>query len=359
MAVKNSLLLGLTHLFSSSKNRLRDPERPKILVVSTTGLGDSLWGTPAFRAIKARFQESHLAVLTSPIGKALFEHNPYINTIYTVTHPAFASCIKLFYSLRKERFEIALIFHVSQRPILPLVALCSPSKVIGNRGMNKGLDSLLTHPIEKSTSHEIERRLEIAKTIGVIEQGPHMEIFLKPEEREEIQNFLQGATFPIGIHPGAKDRFKQWDPSHFAQLGKRLQKEYDAQIFVTGNAKERLLTEKIAAAIPNARSVAGKLSIRSTAALIGELKLFLTNDTGPMHIAYAMKTPTFSLFTPTHFSTCGPYHVSQSSWIQKSPTCYPCLKKKCLLPFCFEQISEEEVWTRVKKFMAMTHSFST
>lgn len=356
MSVKNYLLIGIARLLSSKKNFPKNAESPRILVVSTTGLGDSLWGTPAIHAIKTAYPKAHLALLTSPIGAELFRNSPYIDEVFTLKNPALPSCIQLFPKLRQKQFDTALIFHLSQRPVLPLVSVCAPSQIIGTRGINKGLDSLLTKALEPKYEHEIERRLALAAAIGAPRQGAQMELFLTFEEKELIQNFLkekrcENHPLIVGIHPGAKDRFKQWDKRHFIALGKRLAKEKNARLFVTGSLDEKTLADSIANEIPGAESVAGKFPVRLTAALIGRFHLFLTNDTGPMHIAYAMKTPTFSLFAPTDPALCGPYEISHARWIQKPPTCHPCIRKGCRSPFCLEQISEEEAWNKVSELL--------
>ncbi|WP_420421451.1 glycosyltransferase family 9 protein [Simkania sp.] len=351
MSWKNTLLIGISKLFSASKNEVNDPECPRILIVSTTGLGDSLWGTPAVRALKKRFPKSYMALLTSPIGSALYQNNPYLDEIFTLKNPALPSCQKLLSPLKKKAFDTALIFHLSQRPVLPFVTLCKPSQIIGTAGINKGLDKLLTSPLKPSYQHEIERRLKIAEAIGAPPNGNEMEIFLTPDEQRTIEDFLKTASFPVGIHPGAKDRYKQWSPTHFANLGKRLQQEYGAQVFVTGSQEEIPLAQNVADQILGAISVAGKFSVRLTAALIQKFKIFLANDTGPMHLAFAVKTPTFSLFAPTDANLCGPYEIDHARYIQKKPTCFPCIGKKCQVPFCLEQIAELEAWEKIKELI--------
>ena len=231
------------------------------------------------------------------------------------------------------------------------MTLCKPSQIIGTAGINKGLDRLLTSPLRLSYQHEIERRLKIAEAIGAFPSGTEMEIFLTCDEQETIKDFLKNASFPVGIHPGAKDLYKQWFPTHFVNLGQRLQKEYGAQVFVTGSQEEIPLAQQVADQIPGATSVAGKFSVRLTAALIQKFKIFLTNDTGPMHLSFAVKTPTFSLFAPTDANLCGPYKIDHARYIQKKPTCSPCIGKKCQVPFCLEQIAELEAWKKIKELL--------
>ena len=345
-AIKNLLLTSLAS-FSKSKNSIQDKEKPRILVVSTTGLGDTLWGTPAIRAIKAWYPNSYLAFLTSPTGKDLLLHNPHIDEIFTLKNPALPSCITLLPQLKKKAFEIALIFHISQRPILPLCHFIHAKEIIGSEGINKGLDSLLTKRVERKHQHEIERRLNLVKEIGVETENPLMELHFTDEEKKEAEIFAMQykTTQLIGFHPGSKDKFKQWDPRRFIELGNRLFKEKNAKILITGNKEEVPLTEEIARKIPNAESIAGKFSLRKAAAIIGQLDYFITNDTGPMHIAFALQTPTIALFSPTDPELCGPYGVPSGRVIYKKPTCTPCLRKSCHAPFCLEQISSDEVFT--------------
>ena len=340
--MKNTFIKALLALAPKGKNP-RSGE-PRILVVSTTGVGDSLWGSPAIRALRKKHPQGYIALLTSPIGKQLFQNNPYLDEIFTLKNPALLSSIKLLGTLRKKAFDTALIFHLSQRPILPLVSLVGPSKIVGTEGINKGLDHLLTDPIEQSPIHEIQRRLNIA---GCEDSSPEMELFLTEDENEAALKHLPNTHLIIGMHPGAKDKYKQWDPKHFVELGRKLAKEKGATLMITGDKGEAPLAEQIASSIPGAISVAGKLPVRVTAALIEKFDLFVANDTGPMHIAFAMGTPTLAVFSPTDPKLCGPYQISHGTTFQKPRTCTPCIRKKCRSPFCMEQISPDEVYERI------------
>src|SRR5207245_2486727 len=107
----------------------------------------------------------------------------------------------------------------SQRPVLPFLALLSPKMLIGSTGMSEGLDSLLTHSIAQDPlAHEIERRIELVKTVGASEGSKELELFLSQSDRAQVDVPLGRPL--IALHPGAKDGFKQWPPSHFIELGK-------------------------------------------------------------------------------------------------------------------------------------------
>ncbi|MCP5506602.1 MAG: glycosyltransferase family 9 protein [Chlamydiales bacterium] len=318
--------------------------KPHLLIVSTTGLGDSLWGTPALKALRKQFPQGYIALLTSPIGEQLYRNNPNLDEIFVLKNRSLLSAFKLLPKLRMREFDTAYIFHTSQRPILPLVTLAGPSTIIGTQGINKGLDFLLTSSFPLSHQHEIERRLELVDAKG---EDPKMELFLTEEENQASLSLLPDLPLVIGMHPGAKDKFKQWNPKYFIELGRKLVNEKGAKILVTGDPSEKVLADEIASHIPGATSLAGKLPVRVTAALIEKLDLYITNDTGPMHLSFAMGTPTFALFSPTDPTLCGPYQINHGMIIQKPKSCTPCIRKLCASPFCMEQISPQTVYEAI------------
>lgn len=337
--MKNAILKTCVLLFKSKK-RVFDKQR--FLIVSTTALGDTLWATPALRALRAFHKEAYIGVLTSPIGQEVLLHNPHIDALFVLKKATLPALYSLYTILKREAFSDIILFHTSQRPILPLLALLNPQALIGSQGINKGLDSLLTHAaIQDPLAHEIERRLELVKTVGSIEESKEIELFLSQSDRKLAEIDLAHPL--IALHPGAKDGFKQWPSSHFIELGKRLQAKLGASILVTGTPGEKPLVDAISASIPHARSLT-HLPLRSFAALLEKVDLMISNDTGAMHVAFAMHTPTIALFTPTNPLHCGPFAAKKALTIAKTPTCTPCLKKKCTTPFCLLQIGVEEVY---------------
>ncbi len=335
----------------------------RFLIVSTTGLGDTLWATPALRALRQHFPHSYIAILTSEIGKQLLEHSPDLNEIFVIGDPALFSLCKLYRQLIRRRIDTALIFHSSQRPIVPFCTLIGARSIISTKGLTKGFDHLLTTALPCIPQHEIHRRLSIVaatgaipnqlfKSLGYKEAGVDMELYLTDFDKKAATGLIPTSLPIIGLHPGAKDKYKQWHPEGFIALGRLLQEKLSCQIVITGNSEEKALAERIAAGIPHAISLAGKLSLRTSAVLISRMQLLITNDTGPMHIAFALKTPSVVLFGPTDPKLCGPLDASTTTVIAKPRTCTPCLGKKCRDPFCMLQISIDEVYSAALKLLS-------
>jgi len=329
-------------LITFAKPFIRTNNADRFLIVSTTGLGDTLWGTPAIRALRESYPDAYIAVITTALGKQVLENNPHINEAFVVKEPPLFSLLKLFPTLIQRKISKVLVFHISQRPVLPFCALLGASQIIGTENINKGLDFLLTDKLKTKRIHEIERRLEIVQAAGAKVSSPQMEFFPSREDHEKAKDLLPAGAV-VGLHPGAKDRFKQWPPSHFIQLGRLLQQKLGCHIVVTGTPAEKFLVESVAGSIEGAIRIYEGVSIPTLAALIDKLSLYITNDTGPLHIACATKTPTIALFTPTDPVLCGPYFAPHVTALQKKMTCFPCLKKKCQESFCMMQISTDEV----------------
>lgn len=348
MTLKNKLIKYFLQAVKAMRKTPNEQESKRFLIVSTTGLGDTLWGTPAIKALRQSYPDSYIAALTSPIGEEVLRNNPHLSEVYTLKTPLFFSFIRLYFRLRKRKITTALILHTSQRAALPFCHLIGATTLIGTEGINKGLDFLLTHPLEKKREHEIERRFGIVVKAGAVPSDPYLELFPTQKDEQKANEFLlENEILPfmpiVGIHPGAKDKFKQWHPDCFIELAKRLQDHLGCQILITGNASEKELMQKISHSIPNSIALTDPLSLTTFAALLKRMSLFIVNDTGPMHVAFSVNAPTIALFGPTDPKLCGP-HFAKATVIRKEPTCTPCLRKACQDPFCLLQISVDEVY---------------
>jgi len=357
-SVKNQLLI----LFFSLWHRVVKKESPerygkaRILIVTTTALGDTLWATPALRALRSTYPEAFIGVLTSPIGFSILKNQPGINTLFLLPDQLLLS----FFSLRKKllacHFDTILVFHASQRLILPLSASLGASRIIGTKGLNKGLDALLTEAIAWKKGHEIERRMDLIRRVDADGADLSLSYIPTAEEKRAAEKLLEQHQIDlsqtiIALHPGAKDHYKCWPKEHFMALGKGLKKELSCQILITGGPDEASLAQEVAAAIPGAVSFSEPLPFRAFAAVLARMALVIANDTGPMHLALAMQVPVVALFAPTDPAVCGPLHAAKVALIAKPRTCTPCLRRKCRDPFCLLQIAPEEALHEALKLL--------
>ena len=154
------------------------------------------------------------------------------------------------------------------------------------------------------------------------------------------------------MHPGSKDAFKRWPKENFIELGKLIKKNLNCEILITGIKSERELMETIAQNIPGAHVDEPNGSLREFGALLNQMDLLISNDTGPVHLACALNRPVIAIYASTDPNVCGPHHAKNASVVSRRASCNPCLKRKCRLPFCFMQISPEEVYQSVKSWIS-------
>ena len=334
----------------------------RFLVVSTTGIGDTLWGTPAISALRKKYPEGYIGVLTNPAGAEILKDNPAISEIFTFRRGmgGFFRLPLLVESLIKKRLDKVFIFHASDRIIWPICFLTGSSEITGFKGQSKDMDFILTNTVEADPAvHCIENRFRMLAAVGVVQEDESLELFLDREEDEEARHFLKANNIGdgeliVGLHPGAQKPFKCWPAKNFIEAGNMLHDKLGCRIVITGDAGERQIAGQVASGIDGAISSAGSLSLRGTAALIKRMSLFITNDTGPMHIAFALKTPVIALFSPTDPALCGPYRADKAVVIAKKATCVPCVGKKCYNPKCFELITPQEVIAAAEGLLKQT-----
>ena len=355
--LSSKVIAGIADVFHLTRKFISDTPK-KCLIISTTGIGDTIWGTPAIRALKKKMPGIHLSVLANINGAEIFKENPFINNIF-IFKKGILNILSLLNELRNNHFDTAIVFHATDRIIWLMAYLTGAGKIIGSIRHSKGMDFVITHPVNiPHNTHAIYARHLLIKESGVESDSKKIELFVTDDERKRIDAFLKKIginqnSFVIGFQPGAAKAYKRWPEENFVKLGKMLSEiRNNIRIIIAGDSNEKELAEGISDKV-NGISLAGRLTLREIFAVIERCSLFITNDTGPMHIAVALGTPTIALFSATGEENIEPYRsVSTFTVISKSKPCKECISKACEKPVCMEQISPEEVFEVVKKQIA-------
>lgn len=338
----------------------------KILVCHTGAwIGDMVLLTPALRALKQAYPESFLTLLLRPLVVDLMKSNPYVDEciVDTKTEGQFRSLMKLARQIRKHNFDVAVVFHpTSFRNAL----LCFIARIPIRIGSNyKGRGFLLTTFCPHNTNlHEVDRYLTVLHLLNKSTaltsssrdtiQGfsqPELEFWHTDAERQSIQKLLQNKEIApkdrlIAVNLGTTWRTKQWDISNFAAVINQISNVLpDVKIVLTGSTAEISLVEELPH-LESTINLVGKTDILQLGALLERCEVCLTCDSGPMHIAAAVGTPTIALFGPTDPSRHRPYGTGHTV-IEKSVLCRPCYKRTChrqdTLHLCMQEIKITEV----------------
>jgi ADP-heptose:LPS heptosyltransferase len=289
----------------------------RILVVSSTAIGDTLFATPAWRALRQRYATARIVGHLRDKVVPLFADNPHLDAIipYAGGYRRFLSTIA---ALRRERFDVALIFHGIGPQAIPMAVLSGAPFVV--RIPNSSAYGYLLSNAEASPEnlpypdeHAIRCRLRIAGMVDAKSDDVRMVLPVPTSDQEAATALLaQAGVEPqaplLGLVPGAAAAFKCWPAHRFVAAAKHLLEGRPGwRVVVLGSARERRLALEVARGVgPAAVSLAGLSNLRVLRGAIAKLRLLVTNDTGPLHVAVAIGVPTVSLFGATDSRGTGP-----------------------------------------------------
>ncbi|MFH1961903.1 MAG: glycosyltransferase family 9 protein [bacterium] len=336
----------------------------KILVIKLIAIGDLVVALPTLRALKQGFPHAHLALMATPRVSEVVEGCPYIDEIiyYDILgkDKGVTGLIRLIRTLKKKGFDLALELDHYYRITSMITYLAGIKNRAGFDLPGQGRRGLITIKSPYRTDkHEVEAFLEMAKAVGAGDTPPGLvEIWTSDEDKRYInsffeQNKIQPNDFVVAIHPGTgpSATCRRWSPERFAILSDWLIKEYKAKVIFTGAPSEVELVNSILAfmeAAPLTIIAAGKTSLKQLTEIARRCGLFISVDTGPLHVAAAIGTRVIGLYGPNIPSKWGPYGKGHLT-IYKQPPCSPCTKQylgqvsRCQNPICMEQITVEDV----------------
>ena len=297
---------------------------------ATNWIGDAVMSLPAIRALREIFPHAHLAVVAKPWVADLYARETAIDQVieYSGTRRDIAA------RLRAEHFDGAILLQNAFDAALTVWLARIPVRIGYNRD-GRGL--LLTHAIPVPEPGEIPRHerfyyLELLRRAGLMERFPSSDSIrldgIDEARTEGLAHLARlGIRGPvIGISPGAAyGGAKRWPAENFVASAAALG-PYPLLLF--GSAAERDLCDRIAAQLPNAHNLAGQTALREFIALASACRLFLTNDSGAMHIASALGVPTVAVFGATDDTTTGPTGPL-ARVVREHAECAPCLLREC------------------------------
>jgi len=320
-------------------------------VRATNWLGDAVMSLPAIRAIREIFPHAHLAVLARPWVADLYAREKAIDRVIPYGAMKGLSARREFARrLQRERFDCAILLQNAFDAALIAWLAGIPERIGYARD---GRSLLLTQAVSVPEPGDLPRHerfyyLELLRRAGMMERFPNSE-FIRLEGAQEARAAgvahlrALGIDGPaIGISPGAAyGNAKRWLPERFAESAAMLGSEYRFLIF--GAAAERELCETVAARLPGSRNLAGETSLREFIDLAAACRLFLTNDSGAMHVASALGVPTVTVFGATDDTTTGPTGPL-ARVVREHAECSPCLLRECPIDHrCMTRVTSEQV----------------
>lgn len=324
-------------LFFRKKKALHLKDIRKVLVIKMFGMGSIILASPVFYNLKRNYPNCKIFFMTLSSNKGLYEGSPYIDgSIYfdlSSFKSALISFCKIGLWLRKQRFDVVFDFEVASRFTAVLAFSSSRSIKVGYvpAGSGKAIFDV-TIPYNESI-HITRVYLRALEILGInIFNEQLLPLPVKAEERQRVRRFLNESHINnyIVFNPNASALAyeRMWPLEYYSELGKRLFQYLDELAIVLIGGKEDKdhvsIVKQMLDPYGRVFSVAGQFSMRETAFLLSQAQVFVSNDSGPMHMGVIADVPTIGLFgpeTPILFGPRGDNHKGISSF----EICSPCI----------------------------------
>lgn len=331
----------------------------RIAVLRALQLGDLLVAVPAFRSLRAGFPDAEITLIGLPWAERFverfacyldrfveFEGYPGLTEV-----PTEQDRVEPF--LTKQRaygYDLVIQMHGSGRTSTPLALALGGRATAGYYEGPRPAGLAIGAPYPNHVP-EIVRALRLARLLDCPDLGTELEFPLSASDRAEAALHL--SRFPsagrpwIGIHPGARPSARRWPAARFAAVGDALAERYGAQIVVTAGPDEAHIAADVVGQMrAPALNLAGQTSLGGLAAVIARLDLFVSNDTGPAHLAVALDTPSVTIFGPADPNRWAPLDQQRHRIVRRVVACSPCgylecpIDHRCLLLIAPEAVLE-------------------
>ena len=330
-------------------------------------LGDAVLSTPALEVLKNNYAHAHLTVLARETVKEVFQANPAVGEIITI--PVGRGYRQAGKRLRGKEFDSGILFTNSFSSALIFYLAGIPRRIgYATDGRSLLLTGRMRRRPDFRKEHQVNYYLHLAEEASdgsgprqIASAGQKPLIWnVTGVEDERAEGLLRNAGVSvrhglIGINPGATyGRAKRWFPDRFADLGDRISERYGVRIIIFGSSEDRAVADSVVSLMRTKPvNLAGQTNLRELAALLRRCALFITNDTGTMHVAAAVRIPTVAIFGSTEPVRTGPWGEGHII-VREGVPCSPCLQKECPRGdyLCFTKITVEDVLKAAEKQLA-------
>lgn len=314
-------------------------EVKKIAVLRANALGDFIFATPALQALRETFVDAEIVYLGRPLHKELLTNRPGpVDRVIVVpeypgisaaegSQPDAEELNKFFAEMQKEQFDIAIQMHGGGKNSNPFLLKLGAKKTVGLKTPDAAeLDISVPYIIYFS---EILRNLEVVSKTGARPKSIETSIAVIERDLEEANKILHNPeNKPLAfIQPGASDIRRQWPPENFAHICDFLI-EQGMHVVVSGAEFEIPIAEKIVSLMMyknEVQNICAKISLSGLIGVVSKADLVISNDTGPLHVAYALKKPAVGIYWVGNMINGTPVTASLSrpllSWTLNCPLC--------------------------------------
>jgi heptosyltransferase-2 len=323
----------------------------KIIVRVPNWVGDSVLAWPVLESLKQNFPQADLWVAAKDWVKDLFASNPFVEGVIALSGD-WKKTWDQAAGIRGGAFDTGLLLTNSFASALLFYLARIPQRWgYATDGRGPLLTRALRPRNEDPPRHQARYYMDLLAGLG-FKPGPGLiRLSVRPEEKEAARRRLLTLGLEprkplVILSPGASyGPAKRWPARRFAELAELLQKRKNAELLIIGAADEAGIADSISSFLEKKPAVlAGQTTLPELLGLATLAALFISNDSGPMHLANALGVPVVGIFGPTDPAVTGPAQ-QPARVIKKDVPCWPCFYRKC--PYdhrCMMDIAAEDVF---------------
>lgn len=326
-----------------------------ILVCRTDKIGDVVLTLPVINVIKNHYPESKLTFLVSEYTAEIVDGHKAVDEI--MIYKPNENIFRLAKKIKQKKFDLAIVVFPVFKIALALWLAGVPVRVgTGYRLFSFLFNVRVFEHRKYAQKHEVEYNLNLLKAIGIKANEIKFDIFIPDSSLEKVKKVLNENGLSEGsyiiIHPGSKGSARDLKPSKFKELAQKLS-DFGFKIIITGSESEKELTKFVSDGLKNVYDFAGLFNLKELSALIKNASIFISNSTGPIHIASAVGTPVVGFYPPIKVMSprrWGPYIDDKIIFMPNVPfECEKCIGEKCKFFDCMDLINIDEVAKAIKE----------
>ncbi len=342
-----SPILFFKSTVTASKKQIKS-----ILFLRYDRIGDMVLSTAVLKSLKRDYPDAKIAVLASERNFDILKHNPNVDEI--LIYKGIPWFIR---EIRPRSYDLVIDPFVTYELKQALIAYLSGGKYrIGFEEAGREVFFNVRGPLASPPKRMVDHLLDLTERLGGRKEGSEPEVFLSDTEIHWANEALaeKGITaqeVTIAIHPGAHYPSQQWPAGRFGELSKLILGHGGAKVIILGSKDEESLLEAVKKSAGKDILIFSCDNIRELAAIVSRCDLLVCNNSGPLHIASALKVPTVSMIGPTVTPMWLPYGENDVV-INKELSCSPCNRAHCKDHKCLESITVDEVFEAVRSQIA-------
>ncbi len=341
----------------------QDSGPKRILIIRTDRIGDVVLSTPVIKAVRQKYPQAYLAMMVSAVAGDIVAGNPYLDEVVLLDKRSrdrgLLGALRISRRIKREKFDLAIVLHPTIRAHLLSFLAGIPQRIGYDRKWAFLLTQKIAHKKQEGLRHESDYNFDLVRQLGIDGQNKEFYVPIKPGAESWLSQLLERSGIKqedrlLCVHPGASCLSKIWPAERFALVADSLADEYGFKPVIVAGSSDAAQAATVERAMRhNVLNLAGRTSLAQLASVLKRSSIFISNDSGPVHIACALGVPVVSIFgrdqkglSPRRWGPC----AENGIYVHKGGGCLPCLAHECANGFkCLKNITVDDVLEAARK----------